>query len=93
MFLSGVPFPALGRVPLLRRPHRSLCFPRAALHGGGRLQRAPHIGHLPHHQVCTERQRHDVQCERFAVMLADGDLTQKMINFINILHIHSAKSK
>lgn len=77
MFLSGVPLSALGRVPLLRRPHRSLCFPRAALHGGSRLQRAPHIGHLPHHQVGTERQMNGVHCESFAAMLAEGNLTQK----------------
>lgn len=50
-FPSRVPLPAVGRVPLLRRPHRTLRFPRAALHGCGHLQRAPHISHLPHHQV------------------------------------------
>lgn len=48
---SGVPLPAVGGVPVLRRAHRAVGFPRAAFHGRGHLQRAAHLGRLPRHQV------------------------------------------
>lgn len=51
LFPSWVPLPPVGRVPLLRRPNCTLCFPRAALYGCGHLQWAPHISYLPHYQV------------------------------------------